>query len=277
MPSSISRRDVLVMASGLGSAIVLGDARATATPPPVAEPVHERFPAQAPALVQEMVGVSHGGFSRVQALLAERPALANAAWDWGFGDWETALGAASHMGRRDIADVLIAAGARPDIFTFAMLGRLDVVRAYVESQPGVQGTKGPHGLTLLHHARQGGDEAAGVVAYLQEVGGADEPYATVPLTEAQANLLTGQYQRDDSAADVIEIGMARDGGLTVKRLPDGTARPLFHLGDLEFHPAGAPAVRLRIVSSPGGPALLTIMDGPSVLTARQLATRQPAD
>jgi hypothetical protein len=34
--------------------------------------------------------------------------LARAAWDWGFGDWETALGAASHMGSRPI---------RPDQFT----------------------------------------------------------------------------------------------------------------------------------------------------------------
>ena len=40
-------------------------------------------------------------------------ALACATLDWGFGDWETALGAASHVGRPEIAEYLIANGAEP--------------------------------------------------------------------------------------------------------------------------------------------------------------------
>lgn len=265
MSSAISRRAVLVAASSLGSAFVVGRPQLTIATATQTESVHPLFPTQDPALVQEMVGVSHGGASRVQELLAERPTLANAAWDWGFGDWETALGAASHMGRRDIVELLIGAGARPDIFTFAMLGRLEVVRAYVESQPGIQGTKGPHGLTLMHHARQGGDTAAAVVSFLQDVGGADEPYATMPLAEAQANALVGPYRLRESSTDAIEIGISRTGALTVKRLPGGTARQLYHVGDLEFHPAGAPAVRLRFVVSSRGGATLTVVDGPSTL------------
>ena len=40
-----------------------------------------------PTLVQEFVAKSHGGFERVQELLTQEPALVNAGWDWGGGDW----------------------------------------------------------------------------------------------------------------------------------------------------------------------------------------------
>ena len=59
-------------------------------------------------LVQEFVGNAHGDLNRVKELLAQEPTLINSCWDWGGGDFETALGAAAHMGRRDIAEFLIA-------------------------------------------------------------------------------------------------------------------------------------------------------------------------
>jgi len=37
--------------------------------------------------------------------------------------------------------------------------------------------------------------------------------------------------------------------------PGGTRRPLTHLGKLEFHPAGAPAVRIRFERTPSGMSL----------------------
>jgi len=81
------------------------------------------------AQVQAFVGNAHGDLEAVRAALVAEPRLANAAWDWGGGDWETALGAAAHMGRRDIAELLLEHGARLDIFAAAMLGDVDVVRA----------------------------------------------------------------------------------------------------------------------------------------------------
>jgi len=78
-----------------------------------------------------MVGVSHNNLARVKELLARNATLSLASWDWGFGDWEDALGAASHVGRPDIAEALLAHGARPSIFSAAMLGQLDVVKAFV--------------------------------------------------------------------------------------------------------------------------------------------------
>jgi hypothetical protein len=48
-------------------------------------------------LVEEFVVKAHSDFDRVKELLAQEPALINATWDWGGGDFETALGGASHI------------------------------------------------------------------------------------------------------------------------------------------------------------------------------------
>src|ERR1041385_1664807 len=111
------------------------------------------FPAHPPELVREMVIVAHFDLQRVRDLVEARPALAKAAVDWGFGDWEDALGAASHTGRADIAEILLAHGARPTLFSATMLGQLDVVKGFIERSPGCQRILGPHSITLLAHAR----------------------------------------------------------------------------------------------------------------------------
>src|SRR5262249_54058606 len=43
-----------------------------------------------PEKVKAFVANAHGDLDAVRELLAEEPALVNAAWDWGGGDWETA-------------------------------------------------------------------------------------------------------------------------------------------------------------------------------------------
>lgn len=118
-------------------------------------------------LVREFVANAHGNLERVTELLEQEPALLNSAWDWGGGDWETGLGAAAHMGRKDIANCLLLRGARMDVFAAAMLGYLEIVRAIVDACPAALHAHGPHGIPLLSHARAGGDEAAAVVEFLQ--------------------------------------------------------------------------------------------------------------
>lgn len=117
--------------------------------------------------VQEFVGQAHGDIDRVRELLAREPALVNAAWDWGGGDWETALGAAAHMGRRDIAELLLANGARIDLFAAAMLDRIEIVRAILTHETGARNAPGPHGIPLMAHAKAGG--AASVIEYLESL------------------------------------------------------------------------------------------------------------
>lgn len=211
------------------------------TPRPRADP-ESGFPAQDPVRVNEMVAVSHGRIDRVRELLSEYPELAKASWDWGFGDWESALGAASHTGRREIALLLLEHGARPTLFSATMLGQLDVVRAYIEAAPGVQRTPGPHGITLLSHAQAGGEAAADVAAYLEEVGDADIGPVSAPLPGDAVAALLGTYRYGDGPDDILQV-TDRDGTPFIGR-PDRAARGLTHLGGLAFHPAGAPSVRI---------------------------------
>jgi hypothetical protein len=124
-------------------------------------------PALNPELVQAFVAKAHGDLDAVKELLEAEPALLNAAWDWGAGDWETGLGAAAHMGRRDIALFLLQRGARMDIFAAAMLGEAEIVRAMLEAHPSLRDAPGPHGIPLIAHAQAGGDEARGVVELLE--------------------------------------------------------------------------------------------------------------
>ena len=103
----------------------------------------------------------------MKRLLEQEPALVNAAWDWGGGDWETGLGAAAHMGRRDIARFLLERGARMDIFAAAMLGETEIVIAMLSARPELANARGPHGIPLVNHAEAGGDEAREVFELLQ--------------------------------------------------------------------------------------------------------------
>jgi hypothetical protein len=125
-----------------------------------------KLPAIDKELVDEFVLRAHGDLEFVQKTVEEEPQIVNAARDWGGGDWETALGAASHMGRRDIALFLIEHGARMDIFAAAMLGELDVVLAMLRAHPELADKPGPHGIPLVKHAEVGGEEAKEVLALL---------------------------------------------------------------------------------------------------------------
>lgn len=127
----------------------------------------EKKPALEMMLVQDFVGKAHADLDGVKELLGREPALINSAWDWGGGDWETGLGAAAHMGRRDIAAYLLEHGARLDLFAAAMLGNLEIVKATLETYPDALDTPGPHGIPLLAHAQAGGNEATQVYEYLK--------------------------------------------------------------------------------------------------------------
>jgi hypothetical protein len=127
----------------------------------------EKPPPIDPDLVNEFVLKAHGDFGVVKQLLEQEPAIVDAAWDWGGGDWETGLGAASHVGRRDIAEYLLEHGARMDVFAAAMLGETEIVRAMLEAQPGLRDARGPHGIPLLAHAEAGGEQASEVLELLQ--------------------------------------------------------------------------------------------------------------
>ncbi|MBI3885812.1 MAG: ankyrin repeat domain-containing protein [Opitutae bacterium] len=119
--------------------------------------------------MRQFVAAAHGDLPMTQAMLAAQPHLLNATWDWGNGDFETALGGASHMGRRDIALFLLEHGARPDLFAMTMLGYLDVVKALLAARPDALKCPGPHGIPLIVHAEKGGAEALPVLEFLRQL------------------------------------------------------------------------------------------------------------
>ncbi len=102
--------------------------------------------------------------------MEETPGLLNASWDWGGGDFETAMGGAGHMGRTDIAEYLISKGARMDIFVATMLGKLDIVKGIADAYPDALNSKGPHTLSLVFHAEKGGEKALAVLEFLKSKG-----------------------------------------------------------------------------------------------------------
>ena len=139
------------------------------TPPATSAP-----PRPAPiaaARVEEFVRAAHSDLPQTQKLLEADPTLINATWDWGGGDFETALGGASHMGRPDIALFLLESGARLDLFAAAMLGLTPVVKHALEKYPAFLNTPGPHGIPLLAHAKAGGEPAKEVRQYLEGLAG----------------------------------------------------------------------------------------------------------
>ncbi len=183
MSDPITRRDfALAVGAVAGGTAIAADP--PKDPPKPAAPVEAEFtrdydaPKFAPGwkkpqvnrlLVQDFVIYGHSDLDMVKKLLAKEPALLNAAVDWGGGDWETALGGASHVGRRDIAEYLIEQGARVDLFAAAMLGQLEVVKALLTLQPKLIDAKGPHGFGLHWHANMGGEKAKEVLDHLQGI------------------------------------------------------------------------------------------------------------
>jgi hypothetical protein len=127
------------------------------------------------ARVKRFVIAGHMNLPAVKAMLAEQPNLINGAIDWGNGDFETALGGASHVGRRDIAEYLLEHNARMDIFAATMLGLIDVVSAAVAAFPNIVRVPGPHGIPLIVHAEKGGPAAKAVLEFLRPLVAQTQP------------------------------------------------------------------------------------------------------
>jgi hypothetical protein len=114
-------------------------------------PVPEGEPPLDRAVVKEFVTKSHGDLDAIRELWKREKRLVTASWDWGAGDWETGLNAASHMGRHDIAEFLMESGARIDAPAVFMLGWESPAKALLGAFPAIHKTPGAHGIPLLSH------------------------------------------------------------------------------------------------------------------------------
>ena len=237
-------------------------------PPAAGTPPDDFFPSLHPSLMKDVVGLSHSNLAKVKEMVQQHPALAKASWDWGYGDHETALGAASHVGQRAIAEFLLENGAPPTLFSATMLGQLDIVKAFMAATPGLQKIRGPHSLSLMVHAKAGGPPAAPVVAYLESIGDAALPLTDEPMSDEDRAMLDGRYVFGDRPRDSFTIETKPTQVSLVRA--GATPRFLRHLGRLEFVPPGAPAVRIRFEREGDRIVAFTVSDPDEVVRARKV-------
>jgi hypothetical protein len=243
------------------------------------EPLFYRYPSINDSMASGIVGASHGNFDKVKELVNSRPELAGASWDWGFGDWETALGAASHVGRRDIAEFLMSNGARPDIFTYAMLGMLNSVKEIIETVPGIQTHGGPHGITLLQHAKNrledknisAGDAAnvKNVISYLESLGNADMKPKNLEVTEEEKKKYLGEYRFGAGEGEIFVVDIHRLGFLQIGR-KGSSPRALRKVDENTFSPAGAPSVKIIFKITNDKAASLSVHEPEPMVTAARV-------
>lgn len=246
---------------------------------PSAKKPDSRYPAIEEELVYNTVNTAHFDLEKVKALLSKRPELANASWDWGFGDFETAIGACSHTGRRDIAELLLSYGARPDIFTFAMMGMLGSVKEIIETVPGIQSRRGPHGITLLKHVQNrlaskeiNDSDKANVLKvkdYLEKLGNANEGALSLPMSPGDKTNFPGDYKYGEGEMETFNVGPysldpANFIRITRKGLP---GRLLHKIGENSFSPTGAPSVRIVFAYKDNKVISFTIFEPDPIVTA----------
>lgn len=182
MTNPISRRSLCSMGAGIALTGVADFALGQTDPPRTATeaPFERDYPAPDfkpgwkkqqinRTRLQDFVIYAHFDLDMTKKLLAEEPLVLNGMMDWGGGDWESALGGASHMGRHDIVEFLLEQGARIDIFCATMMGQLEAVKSFLALQPHLIDARGPHGFNLHFHAQLAGKDADKMVAYLQSV------------------------------------------------------------------------------------------------------------
>lgn len=121
-------------------------------------------------LVKEFVIAGHGEITKVRTMLPDHPNLIYSKFDWGNGDYEAAIEGAGHVGNKEIAEYLINAGSRVTLFVLTMLGKTQLVKPILETYPKLVFAIGPHGFTMLHHAKMGGPDAVELYDFLQEKG-----------------------------------------------------------------------------------------------------------
>jgi hypothetical protein len=127
-------------------------------------------------VVKEFVIAGHGKLDRVKEMLEQYPNLLFCRYDWGNGDFEEAIEGAGHVGNKEIANYLIEKGARPNLFVLTTLGETMIVKSAIEKYPSLLTAKGPHGLSLLHHATKGGEASKELLDYFKSKGLNDMQY-----------------------------------------------------------------------------------------------------
>lgn len=169
-------------------------------------------------------------------------------------------------------------GARPDIFTYAMLGEYDVIKGMIDATPGVQTIAGPHGIGLLTHCEIGlrskditaADKAKNekLIAYLKELGNADGPQYD-KLDEAVLENYTGDYMYGEGPNDGFSIKINMRKMIALGRLGK-FGGGLYPLGNNRFVYNGTPSVEISFEMVEGKAISLTVHEPDLTLKATKI-------
>jgi hypothetical protein len=165
MKAYTMNRSAFLQRSLIGTAVALLPASLLARPFQQEKPPPIKI-----EIIKEYITVAHGQFPRFKEMLDNDNQLLHVSYDWGGGDYESAIEAAGHVGNKEIAAYLLSKGARYNIYLACMLGNLSIVKEVLNTNPQLLNSKGPHGFTMLHHAQKGGEEAKPVADYLLSLG-----------------------------------------------------------------------------------------------------------
>ncbi|MBL7745371.1 MAG: hypothetical protein JNN00_17995, partial [Chitinophagaceae bacterium] len=117
----------------------------------------------------------------------------------------------------------------------------------------IQSHNGPHGITLLQHAKNRlGDKnittedkanVNKVISYLEILGNADMKPKSLDISDEEKKKFLGEYRFGEGEAEVFVVDQHRLGFLQVGR-KGSSPRKLNKVEENSFSPAGAPSVNI---------------------------------
>ena len=171
-------------------------------------------------------------------------------------------------------------GAKPTLFTFAMMGAYDVVKSIIEFSPGIQRHTGPHGISLLSHAmagnrmkdqmdKKGQDDLKRLQDYLIALGDADgETYLSVSPEEQKKYL--GDYKYGDGELEGFTVSLDMRNLLSLGPIK-GFGGAIYRIGDHQFTYNGSPSVKIDFEVTNNTVRSLTITDPDLTLRAIKIS------
>ncbi|MCB9436601.1 MAG: ankyrin repeat domain-containing protein [Anaerolineales bacterium] len=123
-------------------------------------------PQPAPDDIRSFVMAAHFDFEQVKTRLEADPSLLHVVVEE-FN--ESALGAASHVGNRAIAEYLLSQGASLTMCAAVMLGLRDAIERFLTDDSTLANPREAHGFSALYHAAINGDVA--IIELLYAHGG----------------------------------------------------------------------------------------------------------
>ena len=117
-------------------------------------------------VINEFSSICHGNFRRVRAFLKKYPGIVhtNASWD------EMGVEAGAHMGRHDIAEIVLEKGAPCALPTCVMMGLERRARAMLEANANLVRERGPHDFPLMWYPHMAKDNHVALAQMLLDFG-----------------------------------------------------------------------------------------------------------